>query len=71
MFLLIDLGILSNNAMLNWEVVACNMNINPMGGGELFFTRREDAEKFARSDLGEALYPWEIRHIDQVVKEII
>jgi hypothetical protein len=68
LFLLIDLGVLSHSSLGNWEVVACNININPLGGGELFFTRREDAESFAKSDLGAALYPWEIRHIDQVIK---
>lgn len=68
LFLLIDLGVLSHSSSGNWEVVACNLNINPLGGGELFFTRREDAEIFAKSDLGAALYPWEIRHIDQVIK---
>jgi hypothetical protein len=70
-FLLLEIGILAHKALHNWEVVACNMNINPLGGGELFFTRREDAESFAKSDLGAALFSWEIRHIDQVINEII
>lgn len=67
--LLLTLGILSYQASGNWAIVSNEeINLNPGDGARtLFFTRREDAEEFARASLSKTHYSWEIRHIGEVL----
>ncbi|MBI2450003.1 MAG: hypothetical protein HYV47_00545 [Candidatus Nealsonbacteria bacterium] len=73
--LLKDMGILSYEAKGNWEIVADGpIGLNPRSEvSYLYFTRQEDVMEFANLKYCNTLYPWEIRHIDEVIprKEVI
>ncbi len=62
------IGILSRESRQNWELVAPGVALlNPTAFGPLYFTRKQDVCAYALYTYGKALYPWEIRHITEVI----
>lgn len=70
----VSLGILSYNAVGNWEIVVGELitNLNPHSfGGKVFFVYFEDALVYAKSEYSNANYVWEIRQIKEVITKSI
>lgn len=67
--ILLALGIFSFNSQGNWDIVGSGpIGLNPRRGlTYLYFTRKEDAVKFARLEFANTLYGWEVCHMDEVL----
>lgn len=64
--ILIALEILSVYSENNWEIASGVGNVGP---SSYFFTRDEDARKYAKLKFSDTLWNWEIRHISEVIKK--
>ena len=68
--LLEQIGVLSWEPKNSWDIVTGNLSLAPsLHVAHLYFTRREDAEAYARANLGNTQYSWELRLIADVVSK--
>lgn len=68
--ILMNLGILSFQPEGNWEIVADGpIGLNPRAYLYLYFVNKKDVIEFARLQLPNAFYGWEIHLISEVIKK--
>lgn len=69
--ILLSIGIFSHDSEGSWEIVADGpIGLNPRSRlCLLYFTREEDAVRFAGLNYSDTLYSWEIRHVDRVISK--
>ncbi|MEK7567278.1 MAG: hypothetical protein AAB527_04070 [Patescibacteria group bacterium] len=65
--ILVSAGILSYQRKNNWMILSQEILLNPSSAINLYFTRKKDAIDYARVELINASYFWEICQVTEVI----